>query len=71
MHAQSVIHRFIVRHKRNKIIILPARPLVLNRLQYYMDELSADRFKDALFTDPSFVKKMSLVLEKNIQMVRV
>ncbi|TRY20880.1 transcriptional regulator, partial [Brevibacillus sp. LEMMJ03] len=40
-----------------KSLFLPARPLVLNRLQYYMDELSTDRFKDALFTDPSFVKK--------------
>ncbi|SFA49885.1 Two-component signal transduction system YycFG, regulatory protein YycH [Anoxybacillus pushchinoensis] len=40
-----------------KFLFLPARPLVLNRLQYYMDELSTERFKDALFTDPSFVKK--------------
>jgi len=40
-----------------KFLFLPARPLVLNRLQYYMDELSTERFKDALFADPSFVKK--------------
>ncbi|MGX1902769.1 YycH family regulatory protein [Thermolongibacillus altinsuensis] len=40
-----------------KSLFLPARPIVLNRLQYYMDELNSDKFKEALFNDPSFVKK--------------
>jgi regulatory protein YycH of two-component signal transduction system YycFG len=40
-----------------KQIYLPEEEVVMDRLQYYTDELDPDKFKEALFSDPSFVKK--------------
>ncbi|WP_445614382.1 YycH family regulatory protein [Geobacillus sp. YF-1] len=40
-----------------KQLYLPENEVTLNSLQYYTDELDADKFKEALFSDPSFVKK--------------
>ncbi|OKO96799.1 YycH protein [Geobacillus proteiniphilus] len=40
-----------------KQLYLPEKEVVLSSLQYYTDELDADKFKEALFSDPSFVKK--------------
>jgi regulatory protein YycH of two-component signal transduction system YycFG len=40
-----------------KQIFLPEKEVTMNRLQYYTDELDSDKFKEALFSDPSFVKK--------------
>jgi regulatory protein YycH of two-component signal transduction system YycFG len=40
-----------------KQIYLPEKEVVMDRLQYYTDELDPDKFKEALFSDPSFVKK--------------
>ncbi|QPA30930.1 YycH family regulatory protein [Thermaerobacillus caldiproteolyticus] len=40
-----------------KSIFLPEKEVTLSRLQYYTDELDPDKFKEALFSDPSFVKK--------------
>jgi len=40
-----------------KTFFLPEKEMVMSRLQYYTDELDPDKFKEALFSDPSFVKK--------------
>jgi regulatory protein YycH of two-component signal transduction system YycFG len=40
-----------------KQIYLPEKEVAMDRLQYYTDELDPDKFKEALFSDPSFVKK--------------
>ncbi|WP_090948195.1 YycH family regulatory protein [Parageobacillus thermantarcticus] len=40
-----------------KQIFLPEKKVTMSRLQYYTDELDPDKFKEALFSDPSFVKK--------------
>ncbi|WP_100332667.1 YycH family regulatory protein [Bacillus xiapuensis] len=40
-------------------LFLPLENPVLHRYKYYPDYIEAEKFKDALFTDPSFVKKGS------------
>ncbi|KQB91463.1 hypothetical protein GEPA3_3531 [Geobacillus sp. PA-3] len=40
-----------------KQLYLPESEVALSSLQYYTDELDVDKFKEALFSDPSFVKK--------------
>lgn len=40
-----------------KQLYLPEKEVELSSLQYYTDELDADKFKEALFSDPSVVKK--------------
>ncbi|MFC4321720.1 YycH family regulatory protein [Litchfieldia salsa] len=40
-----------------KSIFLPVNSTSMNSVQYYTDYLDAERFKDALFIDPSIVKK--------------
>ncbi|EID42789.1 YycH family regulatory protein [Parageobacillus thermoglucosidasius] len=40
-----------------KQIFLPEKRVTMSRLQYYTDDLDPDKFKEALFSDPSFVKK--------------
>ncbi|ANB61355.1 yycH family protein [Anoxybacillus amylolyticus] len=40
-----------------KAFFLPEKEMMMSRLQYYTDELDPDKFKEALFSDPSFVKK--------------
>lgn len=40
-----------------KQLYLPENEVALSSLQYYTDELDVDKFKEALFSDPSFVKK--------------
>jgi regulatory protein YycH of two-component signal transduction system YycFG len=40
-----------------KSLFIPEDSITMNRLQYYTDELDADKFKDALFSNPSFVKR--------------
>jgi regulatory protein YycH of two-component signal transduction system YycFG len=40
-----------------KTLFLPEGSITMNRLLYYTDELDPDKFKEALFSDPSFVKR--------------
>ncbi len=40
-----------------KSLFIPEDSITMNRLQYYTDELDPDKFKDALFSNPSFVKR--------------
>jgi regulatory protein YycH of two-component signal transduction system YycFG len=40
-----------------KSLFTPEGPITMKRLQYYTDELDPDKFKDALFSNPSFVKR--------------
>jgi regulatory protein YycH of two-component signal transduction system YycFG len=40
-----------------KSLFIPEGPITMNRLQYYTDELDPDKFKQALFSNPSFVKQ--------------
>lgn len=40
-----------------RVIFLPKEQIKLNQYQYYVHLLDPDKFKDALFSDPSFVKK--------------
>ncbi|MDQ0244973.1 regulatory protein YycH of two-component signal transduction system YycFG [Bacillus fengqiuensis] len=41
-------------------IFLPTGPMEVNRIQYYTDKIETEKFRDALFSDPSYVKKESL-----------
>lgn len=41
----------------SRVIFLPKTEMKLNQYQYYVHFLDPDKFKDALFSDPSFVKK--------------
>lgn len=41
----------------SRTIFLPEEKIQLNKYQYYVHFLDADKFKDALFSDPSIVKK--------------
>ncbi|HWO97535.1 MAG TPA: two-component system activity regulator YycH [Bacillus sp. (in: firmicutes)] len=43
-----------------RAIFLPKGPIEINRIQYYTDKIEAEKFRDALFSDPSYVKKESL-----------
>lgn len=40
-----------------KSIYLPEQPTTISRVQYYTDTIEPEMFKNALFTNPNFVKK--------------
>jgi regulatory protein YycH of two-component signal transduction system YycFG len=46
-----------------RTIFLPKGPIEINRIQYYTDKIETEKFRDALFSDPSYVRKESLAYE--------
>lgn len=55
--AEKFPHYFAYDVSETKSFFLPEKEITMSRLQYYTDELDPDKFKEALFSDPSFVKK--------------
>lgn len=43
-----------------RAVFLPKGSIEINRIQYYTDKIEPEKFRDALFSDPSYVKKESL-----------
>ncbi len=58
--AEKFPRYFAYNVSETKSIFLPEKEVTMRRLQYYTDELDPDKFKEALFSDPSFVKKDTL-----------
>jgi regulatory protein YycH of two-component signal transduction system YycFG len=55
--AEKYPRYFAYNISETKSIFLPENEVTMSRLQYYIDDLDPDKFKEALFSDPSFVKK--------------
>lgn len=55
--AEKLPRYFAYTVSETKTFFLPEKETMMSRLQYYTDELDPDKFKEALFSDPSFVKK--------------
>ncbi|OQM44471.1 transcriptional regulator [Anoxybacillus sp. UARK-01] len=56
-HTEKLPRYFAYNVSETKTLFLPEKEMTMDRLQYYTDELDTDKFKEALFSDPSFVKK--------------
>lgn len=55
--AEKFPRYFAYNVSETKAFFLPEKEMMMSRFQYYTDELDPDKFKEALFSDPSFVKK--------------